>query len=168
MPVRCNKGRLPWGQWEQSVVFLCLSSLARFCLSSPRSRHHAKSDRLCTDGGEICGLRGGRRNHAAGEGLSDDDGHLEPRSLPQPRMRVNLGEAEMRSLHASCPRTSASGGAKSRGRGRVRVLQHRFGMGKHRRPSSESGGQPPHCKRFATSESNRAEATATTNTGPRS
>ena len=36
----------------------------------------------------------------------------------------------------------------------LRVLQHRFGMGTHGGTSSESGGQPPHSRRFATSEPN--------------
>jgi len=34
----------------------------------------------------------------------------------------------MRTLHGSCPGTNVCGSAKSRGCGRVRVLQHRFGM----------------------------------------
>ena len=64
--------------------------------------------------------------------------------IPRPRMRVNLRPGKMRILHRSCPGTSGFGRAKSRGRGRVRVLQHRFAVATHGGPSSESGGQPPH------------------------
>jgi len=59
-------------------------------------------------------------------------------AVPPSRMRVNLRPAKMQTLHGSCPGTNVCGSAKSRGRGRVRVLQHRSGLGKHRRPSRKA------------------------------